>query len=97
MQRARSDQKDLTNKSEIKFGSMRNVFTFALQTKTNTMKTLKEISHENLTNAVTILGENRRLLTIAEVMKDKNKILKLTFQREQLKAEMDYHRIKLSE
>ena len=34
MVRARSDQKDLTNKSEIKFGSMHNVFTFALQKKT---------------------------------------------------------------
>jgi len=61
------------------------------------MKTLKEISHENLTDAVTRLGENRRLLTIAEVMKDKNNILKLTFHREQLEAEMEYHRVKLAE
>jgi len=79
------------------FGSMHNVFTFAIQKKTDTMKTLKEISHENLTEAVTRLGENRRVLTIAEVMKDKNNILKLTFQREQLKAEMEYHRVKLAE
>jgi len=61
------------------------------------MKTLKEISHENLTDVVTRLGENRRLLTISEVMKDKNNILKLTFQREQLKSEMQYHRAKLEE
>ena len=60
------------------------------------MKTLKEISIENLNNCVIRLAENRRLLTIAEVTEDKNSILKLKFQQRNLEQEIEYHRTKVN-
>ncbi len=61
------------------------------------MKPLKEISIENLNQTIYMLGENNRLLNIANVMGDKNAKLKLEFQKKNLNKEIEYHREKISE
>lgn len=59
------------------------------------MKSLNQISIENLNEAISRLGENTRLLNIAEITKDKNALLKLRMQKESLNQEIEYHRNKI--
>lgn len=60
------------------------------------MKSLQQISIENLNEAISRLGENTRLLNIAEITKDKNSILKLKLQKDSLNQEIEYHRSKIN-
>lgn len=60
------------------------------------MKTLQQISTDNLNEAISRLGENTRLLNIAEITRDKNSILKLKMQRDSLNQEIEYHRVKIN-
>lgn len=61
------------------------------------MKTLKEISIENLNRTIEMIADNRRLLTLAYVSNDNNAILKLEFQKQSLENELEYHKKKLEE
>ena len=56
-----------------------------------TEKTLHEISVYNLNGCVARIAENRRLLRIAKITGNKNDILKLTFQKNNLEKELEYH------
>lgn len=62
-----------------------------------TEKTLHEISADNHYNCILRIAENRRLLRLAELTEDKNEILKLTFQKNNLEQELEYHKTKLAE
>lgn len=61
------------------------------------MKTLKEISIENLNRTIEMIADNRRLLILAYVSNDNNAILKLEFQKQSLENELEYHKKKLEE
>lgn len=61
------------------------------------MRTLKEISVDNLNDAINRLGENTRLTTIATVTEDKNSLLKLGLQKQLIEQEIFYHRQKIEE
>lgn len=63
----------------------------------NTEKTLKQISIENLNNCINRIAENRRQLKIAKLIGDKNGVLKLTFQKQNLENELEYHLLKVNE
>lgn len=62
-----------------------------------TEKTLREISADNHYNCILRIAENRRQLRIAEITENKNEILKLTFQKNNLEQELEYHKAKLAE
>jgi hypothetical protein len=61
-------------------------------TKANNMTDLKQLSVDHLNESVKVLSENNLALSLAEITKDKNSILKLRFQRKSLLSTIDYWR-----
>lgn len=58
---------------------------------------LKQLSVEHLNEAVKALGENNVAITIAEVTKDKDALLKLRFQRQSLQSTYEHWRTIVNE
>jgi hypothetical protein len=68
------------------------IMVYICVTKANNMTDLKQLSVDHLNESVKVLSENNLALSLAEITKDKNSILKLRFQRKSLLSTIDYWR-----
>lgn len=60
-----------------------------------TEKTLQQLSIDHLNNDIKSLAENTRLTNIAKTVNDKNKLLRLVMQKQELEVSIAYHRTKI--